>query len=93
MLDLSKRRNSLGLMVVVAAIVVSSCATERAPPGPPTYREGWKQGCDSGYVAAGHPYYRYAKNVSRFNADELYKQGWNDGYDLCKTRYSNIVTG
>lgn len=60
---------------------------------PPEYKAGYGDGCDSGYVAAGHPYYRFAKDVVRFGNDALYKQGWEDGFSVCKGSYDSISTG
>ncbi|HXV80809.1 MAG TPA: hypothetical protein VEG60_13100 [Candidatus Binatia bacterium] len=42
---------------------------------PVQYKEGYMAGCDSGYVGAGHPYYRFSKDVTRYGNDNLYKQG------------------
>jgi hypothetical protein len=57
---------------------------------PLQYKEGYKAGCDSGYVAAGHPYYRFNKDVARYGNDNLYKQGWDDGFSVCKGKYESI---
>lgn len=57
---------------------------------PLPYKEGFAAGCDSGYVAAGHPYYKFNKNVNRFSEDAMYKQGWEDGYGVCKGSYESI---
>jgi len=54
---------------------------------PLAYKQGYADGCDSGYVAAGHPYYKFRKDVSRFTNDELYRQGWEDGCTVCKGEY------
>jgi hypothetical protein len=57
---------------------------------PLEYKQGYLDGCNSGYVAAGHPYYRFSKDVSRFSGDDLYGQGWTDGYGVCKGSYESI---
>lgn len=84
-------------ILTIILILLTSCATdmqqvnrEIGASQPPSYKEGYKDGCDSGYVAGGHPYYRFRKNVSRFNSDEIYKQGWNDGFSVCKGKYDAI---
>lgn len=83
----------LGILVLALA----GCATDMRKVDrdvgagqPPAYKEGYAAGCDSGYVAAGHPYYKFRKDVSRFAADDLYKQGWGDGYSVCKGQYDAI---
>lgn len=80
------------LVAVCAVILVTGCqsTTTRVPPGPPDYQDGWAAGCDSGYVAAGHPYYQWRKDVARFGADKTYAQGWEDGFRTCKGKYEAI---
>jgi hypothetical protein len=76
----------------MAACVTTPQQTERMVGAnqPTEYKEGFKDGCDSGYSAAGHVYYRFTKNVSRYALDELYKQGWDDGCMTCKGQYQSI---
>lgn len=82
---------------VLLALALSACATDSAKVDrevgahqPPAYKEGYGSGCDSGYVAAGHPYYKFRKDVSKYASDPLYKQGWDDGMTVCKTSYQSI---
>lgn len=77
-------------VVLISAILVAGCAMKNTPKGPVPYQQGYDDGCASGYEAAGHPYYDFKKDVYRFNSDQLYAQGWNDGYQGCLTRYSNL---
>ena len=58
---------------------------------PPAYIDGHVEGCSSGTAAAGNPYYRFAKNVQRFESDKLYVQGWNDGFAVCKSQYESTT--
>lgn len=82
--------------IAVLLIVVTGCAT-RSGSGemqmtrgqPPEYADGFKSGCDSGYVAAGHPYYRASKDVRRMLDDKAYAMGWNDGFAQCKGSYES----
>ena len=85
-------------LIIFAAIALSGCATdmqrvdrEIGAGQPLPNKDGYKSGCDSGYVAAGHPYYRFSKNVVRYNDDSLYKQGWDDGFSVCKGKYDSIT--
>jgi hypothetical protein len=57
---------------------------------PPEYATGFRSGCDSGYAAAGHPYYRPSKDVQRMETDKTYATGWNDGFVQCKGSYEAI---
>jgi len=84
-------------IILLIAVLVSACATDMSRVDrevganqPQAYKQGYGDGCDSGYVAAGHPYYKFRKNVSRFASDALYKQGWEDGYGVCKGKYESI---
>ena len=74
--------------------LLCSCVTSlmEVPPGPLAYMEGFKDGCNSGYVAAGHPYYTWTKDHDWYNDvdDILYKQGWDDGFIKCKGKYESI---
>ncbi len=85
------------LAIAASALALTACATDTNSPQmrqiagqPIQYQDGYKAGCDSGYVAAGHPYYRMNKDVVRFGSDQLYAQGWNDGFQVCKGGYESI---
>lgn len=58
---------------------------------PIEYKQGFAQGCEAGEGAAGAWYKQYKKDLERFKTDELYKTGWNDGYDYCKARYQQLL--
>ena len=81
------------LGILVAALLATACTTQTndAPQGPVAYRTGYASGCDSGYVAAGHPYYSFKKAVNKYDRDSIYRQGWDDGFAVCKGRYDNIT--
>jgi hypothetical protein len=73
-------------------LLIFGCATpmNQVPQGPEPYRTGYQHGCNSGNVAAGHPYYRFTKDVNRYSSDQDYKQGWDDGFNVCKGKYESI---
>ena len=50
---------------------------------PPAYKVGFMEGCDSGYVSGGNTSYIFKKDTNRFDTDDVYKQGWNDGFNRC----------
>ena len=90
-------KRMLVLALFTASLAVSSCATKsgsnqmRMTQGqPPEYADGFKSGCDSGYVAAGHPYYSASKDVRRMMDDKFYSMGWNDGFAQCKGSYESF---
>ena len=85
------------LFIIAIALVLASCQTNRARVDqevgagqPQEYKDGYGPGCDSGYVAAGHPYYSFSKDVRRYGVDSLYKSGWDDGFAVCKSKYESI---
>lgn len=73
-------------------LLLTACAVRQHPAAgqPPEYQTGYSDGCSSGYVAAGHPYYRFTKDTSRYGSAPLYKQGWDDGQMTCKGEYEAI---
>lgn len=52
------------------------------------YAEAYADGCQSGEGAAGVPGADFRKNVKAFSGYELYRQGWNDGFAMCKTEFT-----
>lgn len=50
---------------------------------PSAYKVGFMGGCDSGYLSAGDTSYIFKKDTARFETDDAYKQGWNDGFNRC----------
>lgn len=54
---------------------------------PEEYKAGFRNGCDSGYSAAGNIYYSFTKDVRRYSEDRLYRQGWDDGMTHCRASY------
>lgn len=51
---------------------------------PVEYKLGYKEGCDSGWVSAGDSSYLFQKDPHRYSGDEIYKHGWDDGFNKCK---------
>ncbi len=87
------------ISVTLAIILFSGCAGQdiqwqraamQHQGQPPAYVDGYGDGYSSGTRAAGNPYFQPYKNVNRYISDPLYKQGWDDGYDCGKTRYTNL---
>lgn len=57
------------------------------PQGPPEYRLGWEDGCDSGLSAEGGWDYKMMygfKKRPEMAANEQYKQAWNEGFSYCR---------
>ena len=82
--------------VLLVAFVIG-CATSQwevdrtvGAGQPQAYKDGYKDGCDSGNVQAGHSFYRFSKDVRRYSRDDLYKQGWDDGSMTCRSSNQSI---
>lgn len=57
------------------------------PAGPPEYKLGWEDGCDTGISAEGAYYYKLMygfKKRTELAANDQYKQGWNEGFTYCR---------
>ena len=80
---------------VLWALLLSGCQTSPQyvrnlhPTAPEGYRHGYTSGRDSGYHAAGNPYYGPSKDVNRYIADRVYQVGWDDGFAACKGKYDS----
>lgn len=61
-------------------------APENAPPN---YKQGWADGCESGYSAFGNSFYktvyRLKKDRSLVN-DRIYLRAWTDAFDYCRSK-------
>ncbi len=53
------------------------------PQQPAAYKVGFMGGCDSGHLSAGNTSNIFKKDTARFNTDDVYKQGWSDGFNRC----------
>lgn len=61
------------------------------PSGPPEYRLGWEDGCDSGISAEGNFTDKMLfgfKKRPELSASDQYKQGWNEGFTYCRFSYA-----
>lgn len=83
--------------IVILAVSLSGCLTpqqmldkEIGPDQPQEYKDGYLDGCPSGKSAAGRFYDKFTKNVLRYSDDKLYKQGWDDGFQVCKSKYESF---
>lgn len=86
------------LCYLLIAVLVSGCAAQqlqnernRLAGYPEPYKDGYVDGCGSGKRAAGNPYFAFTKDVMRFGSDNLYAQGWGDGFNVCKADYESIM--
>lgn len=85
------------MMIAVMMTGLSGCMTpaqwvdsEVGANQPADYKLGYLDGCPSGKKATGDFGSRFTKDVSRYGTDALYKQGWDDGYSVCKAKSENL---
>jgi hypothetical protein len=84
------------VVIGIAAIGLSACRPlwmqTVAPSGPPEYRLGWEDGCDSGLSAEDSgPMYKLMfgfKKRPEMAGEDLYKNGWNEGFSYCRFSYA-----
>jgi hypothetical protein len=88
------KRRHLVLSGVMMSTALLGCQTDPDPATAqlrkegrsPAYVDGYKDGCQSGYFAAGDPKFKLVKDATRFNYDTQYVQGWNVGFSACKAK-------
>jgi hypothetical protein len=56
----------------------------------PEYVDGYVDGYSAGCHAIGHPFYKFTKDTSRFEEDQRYKRGWEDGFTIARCDYAAI---
>ena len=78
-------------IAVIATAFLCGCqmgaqqADAYARDQPPAYKLAFANGCDSGNAAAGQLLTgKHVKDVQRYATDNIYKQGWDDGFAKCK---------
>lgn len=90
------------LTVIVVFFALAGCALVTGPPGdsdnrgplpastkpvynlsgyPPAFKDGYIDGCET---AKGSSY--SFRDERRFVADNQYRMGWSDGFDICRSK-------
>lgn len=79
----------VSIIFSLPVIALSGCATQgetmKSQGYPAPYAEGFEDGCHSGKKAGGSYFDQFKKDVSRFNSDSNYAQGWSDAFRQCET--------
>ncbi len=85
------------LTVFVVLPLLGACSTVMLKPDmagvkdqPIAWQEGYKQGCNSGYVAGGSLVHSFARDTRRIIEDEQYNSGWKQGYRQCKSDFREM---
>jgi hypothetical protein len=61
----------------------SQMAAVPLPPGPREFQEGYADGCGSGNAEAGFLQAHAVRDWASYQANSLYKQGWDEGHTTC----------
>lgn len=75
----------LGLLVTGACRPTSTYFVQ--PQGPPEYKLGWEDGCDTGVAASSSGLGKLVfgfKKRPEFGDNEVYKSAWNEGFTFCR---------
>lgn len=74
----------------ICLLALAACDTGRgapswAPPGSPSFKTGYIDGCWTGWGVAAKPSFEnaYYKDEGRFLSDPEYKRGWIEGQNDC----------
>jgi len=85
------------ILISISLILFSGCQTPQqwvdrqvGADQPQEYKDGYLDGCTSGKKAAGYLYAKLAKDVIRYTDDQLYHQGWDDGFNICKSNHEAL---
>jgi hypothetical protein len=54
------------------------------------YADGYMDGYSAGCHIAGHPFYRFTRDVDRYEQDQQYNKGWNDGFTIARCDYAAV---
>jgi hypothetical protein len=80
------------LLLLCLMLSLSSCRYSSLfyvePAGPREYQLGWQDGCDTGISAQDTFLYKIMYGFRKrpeFGSSDLYKTGWNEGYNYCRT--------
>lgn len=77
--------------LILGALLLSGCRPLSlyvdGPSGPPEYKLGWEDGCDTGLSVEGGMVGKAAfgfKKRPELGDNELYKTAWNEGFSYCR---------
>ncbi len=78
-------------LALVATLLLGGCRPTSLyfvqPSGPPEYKLGWEDGCNTGISASGGMVYKAVFGFQKrpeFGDNEVYKSAWNEGFTYCR---------
>ena len=83
------------LVALLAVLFTVGCAsTDRtgllAAGYNPQYVDGYVDGYSAGCHSLGRPFSEFTRDISRFEQDRQYKNGWEDGFSIARTDYAAV---
>jgi hypothetical protein len=85
---------TLGVTIAIGLSFTGCASTAenmRAQGYGPDYSQGYGDGCDSGKKAGGSMLDQFKKNVDKYDSNYKYREGWEDGYRLCKSQEKELM--
>ena len=58
-----------------------------APEGTPTFRMGWRDGCQTGFKVSGDTHYKWINSFAfkpDFIEDDAYNEAWHMAFNHCR---------
>ena len=75
-------------------VIISGCVSQKESMikqgYPLPYADGFDDGCHSGKKAGGSLFDQFKKDITRFQQDTQYAQGWSDGFRQCESEQEAI---
>jgi hypothetical protein len=91
----AKRFRTITLAALVTTMALAACGsvkeTKIKQGFPPAYADGYADGCSSGRAAAGGIFDETRKDMTRYGADRQYAQGWDNGFQQCRSEMAATV--
>ena len=85
---MKQNRLLIASAALAALFALSGCAstseTMMQQGHGPDYSHGYEDGCKSGRKAGGSMFDQFTKNVRQYDSNGKYREGWNDGFRVCK---------
>jgi len=91
----AKRLPTITLAALVTTLALAACGSVRETMiergFPPAYADGYADGCSSGKAAAGGLFDTTRKDTTRYDSDRQYAQGWDKGFQQCRSEMAATV--
>jgi hypothetical protein len=92
---MSARGLQTTLAALVATLALAACGSVKETMiergFPPAYADGYDDGCASGKEAAGSLFDETRKDMTRYGTDRQYTQGWDNGFQQCRSDMAAAV--